>query len=40
MGRISIEVSPQTVSFNGDIPSATVPGAFEDSVLNKMADSI
>jgi hypothetical protein len=40
MGRISIQVSPKAVSLNGDIPGSAVTGAFEDGVLNKMADSV
>jgi hypothetical protein len=40
MGRVSVQVSPKTISLNGDVPGSTVPGAFEHGVLNKMADSV
>ena len=40
MGRIGIQVPAQTVSFNSNIPSAPVLGAFEDSVFDKVADSV
>jgi hypothetical protein len=40
MGRISIQVPAQPVSFNGYIPRATVPGTFENSVLDKVANAV
>jgi hypothetical protein len=40
MGRVGIEVPAQAVSFDGDIPRAAVPGAFENSVLYEMANSV
>ena len=40
MRRIGIQVPPKAVSFNGDIPSAPVLGAFEDGMLDKMANSV
>src|SRR4051812_48024551 len=40
MGCISIQVPAQPVSFNGDIPRASDPGAFEDSVLDKVANAV
>jgi hypothetical protein len=40
MGCVGIEVPAQTVSFDGDIPRAPVPGAFENSMLDEMANSV
>jgi hypothetical protein len=40
MGRVGIEIPAQAVSFNSDIPRATVPGTLENSVLDKMANSV
>jgi hypothetical protein len=40
MGRIGIQVPPKAVSFNGNIPSAPVLGAFEHGMLDKMANSV
>ena len=40
MGRIGVQIPAQPVSFNGNIPRAPVPGAFEDSVFDKVADSV
>jgi hypothetical protein len=40
MGRIGVQVPAQAVSFNGNIPRATELGAFKDSVLDKMTDSV
>jgi hypothetical protein len=40
MGRISIQVPAQPVSFNGYIPRAADPGTLEDSVLDKVANAV
>jgi hypothetical protein len=40
MGRIGIKIPAQAVSFNSDIPRAAVPSALENSVLDKMANSV
>jgi hypothetical protein len=40
MGRIGIEIAPQAVSFNSNIPRAPVPGALENRVLDEVANSI
>jgi hypothetical protein len=40
MGRVGIQVSPQSISFNGNISGATVSGAFEDGVFDEMANSV
>jgi hypothetical protein len=40
MGRIGIQVPAQPVSFNGNISSAPVLGAFEDGMFDKVADSV
>jgi hypothetical protein len=40
MGRIGVQVPAQPISFNGNIPRATESGAFENSMLDKMTDSV
>jgi hypothetical protein len=40
MGRISVQVSAQPVSFYSDIPRAPVLGTFENRVFDKVADSV
>jgi hypothetical protein len=40
MGRIGIEIAPQAVSFNSNIPRAPVPGALENRVLDEVANSV
>jgi hypothetical protein len=40
MGRISIQVPAQPISFNGDIPRASEPGTFEDRMLDKVANAV
>jgi hypothetical protein len=40
MGRVGIEIPAQAVSFNSDIPRATVPGPLENSMLDEMANAI
>ena len=40
MGRIGIQVPPQTVGFDGDIASAAARSAFEHGMLDKMADPV
>jgi hypothetical protein len=40
MGRVGIQIPAQPVSFNSDIPCAPVLGTFEDSVFDKVADSV
>jgi hypothetical protein len=40
MGGIGVQVSPQPVGFNSNIPRAPVLGAFEDGMLDKVADSV
>jgi hypothetical protein len=40
MGRVGVQVPAQPISFNGDILRATELGAFEDSVLDEMTDSV
>jgi hypothetical protein len=40
MSRISIQVPAQPVSFNGNVSSAPVLGAFEDGMFDKVADSV
>src|SRR5688572_1594988 len=40
MGRISIQVPPQPVSFNGYVASAPGLRTFEHAMLDKMANSV
>jgi hypothetical protein len=40
MGRIGIQVSTQTISFNSDVPRAPVLGTFENGVFDKVADAV
>jgi hypothetical protein len=40
MGRIGIQIPAQPVSFNGNIPRAPELGAFEDSMFDKVTDSV
>jgi hypothetical protein len=40
MGRISVEMSAQTVSFHGDIACSAQPGALKNSVFDEVTDAV
>jgi hypothetical protein len=40
MGRISVEMSPQTVGFHGNIARGSKPRTLENSVFYEVADAV
>jgi hypothetical protein len=40
MGRVSVEMTPQTIGFHGDIVSGPMPGTLENSVFYEVADPV